>query len=271
MKESDPGIRMYLREIGQIPLLTRDQEIQLARRIRRKDKKARKQMIEANLRLVVKIACDYERLGLPLLDLISEGNIGLVKAVEKFDPSRGVKFSTYAAWWIKQGIKRALANQSRTIRLPNHVIVKISKMRKARKALAQKTGRDPTNEDVADTLDIPLAAVSNLQSVARIPFSLNAPVSGDGDFKWDDLISDQNTATPFDKIDTHQMREAVQRLLNCLDHRARVILMLRYGLHGKQSQTLDVVSKRFDITRERVRQIQSNAIEKLKTLMLAYV
>jgi len=151
MKESDPGIRIYLREIGRIPLLTRDQEIQLARRIQQGDKNARKQMIEANLRLVVKIACDYESLGLPLLDLISEGNIGLVKAVDKFDPSRGVKFSTYAAWWIKQSIKRALANQSRTIRLPNHVVVKISKMRKAHKALAQKKGRDPTNEDVADT------------------------------------------------------------------------------------------------------------------------
>ena len=271
MKESDSGIRIYLREIGQIPLLTRDQEIQLARRIRRGDKKARQQMIEANLRLVVKIACDYENLGSPLLDLISEGNIGLMKAVEKYDPSRGVKFSTYAAWWIKQGIKRALANQSRTIRLPNHVIVKISKMRKMRKTLAQKMGHDPTNEDMADTLDIPVAAVSNLQSVAKIPFSLNALVDGGSDFKWDDIISDQNTSTPYDKIDNHQIHETVRLLLNRLDHRARIILMLRYGLRGKPSQTLDVISKRFDITRERVRQIQNNAIDKLKTLMRAYV
>ena len=271
MKESDSGIQIYLREIGQIPLLTRDQEVQLAQRIRRGDKKARKQMIEANLRLVVKIACDYESLGLSFLDLISEGNIGLMKAVEKYDPSRGVKFSTYAAWWIKQGIKHALANQSRTVRLPNHVLVKISKMRKARKTIAQKIGRDPTNKDVADTLDIPLATVANLQSVARIPFSLNAPVEGGSDYKWEDILSDQNTSTPYDKIDNHQIHEIIRRLMYRLDHRAQIILMLRYGLRGNPSQTLDVISKRFDITRERVRQIQNSAIEKLKTLMRPYV
>jgi RNA polymerase primary sigma factor len=271
MKVHDPGIRIYLREIGRIPLLTPSQEIQLARCIRRGDQKARKQMIEANLRLVVKIACEYENLGLPLLDLISEGNIGLVRAVNKYDPSRGVKFSTHAAWWIKQGIKRALTNQSRTVRLPNHVIVKISKIRKVHKEIAQKKGRDPSAEEVAGMLDIPVAMVSNLQNLARIPFSLNAPVNAGSDIMWGDMISDQNTSSAIDGIDHHQMHETVQRLLNRLDRRARIILMLRYGLRGMQSQTLDVIGKRLNISKERVRQIQNDTTEKLKTLMEAYV
>jgi len=270
MKENDPGIRIYLKEIRQIPLLSRAQEIQLAQRVRKGDKKARKQMIEANLRLVVKIACDYENLGLPLLDLISEGNIGLVKAVEKFDFSRGVKFSTYAAWWIKQSVKRALANQSRTIRLPNHVIVKISKMRKARKALAQKIGaiQSMRRGRRAGHLRRGGFESSILREKSALP---ECSCLWDSDFMWDDILSDQNTSTPFDKIDGHQMRETVRRLLNRLDQRARVILTLRYGLHGKPSQTLDVISKRFDITRERVRQVQNSAIEKLKTMMHAYL
>jgi RNA polymerase primary sigma factor len=256
MENEDQGIRIYLREIGQTDLLTPKQEVELAKRIKKGDEEARHHMIRANLRLVVKIAHDYARYGLPLLDLISEGNIGLMKAVERFDPKKGGKLSTYAAWWIKQAIKRALANQSKTIRLPAHLVDKISRMRRAQRELAQKTGRDPSSDDIARKLGIPRE-------------SLDAPVGGEGEGQFGDLIGDDKAVTPYDQINDRQLREEVEVLLDRLPKREREILKYRYGLRGATVETLEIVGKRFDITRERVRQIQNSAVKKLRELLEA--
>ena len=265
--DSDGGIKIYLHEIGQTSLLTRKQEVQLARRIKKGDEEARQLMIKANLRLVVKIAHDYARYGLPLLDLISEGNIGLMKAVERFDPKKGGKLSTYAAWWIKQGIKRALANQSKTIRLPAHLVDKISKMRKAQHELTEKFGRDPTDQEVADKLKIPRATVAQWQTLSLKPASLDAPIGDDRSSEYADIVGDENSKTPFDEINDRQLREEVEGLLDELDARERDILKYRYGLKGAPAETLEVVGKRFRITRERVRQIQNTALGKLKMML----
>src|SRR2546422_2470067 len=197
-EDSDTGIKIYLREIGQIPLLTPDQEIDLAAKIKKGDREARALMIKANLRLVVKIAHDYSNLGLPLLDLVSEGNIGLIKAVERFDPRKGGKLSTYAAWWIKQSIKRALANQSKTIRLPVHLVDKISKMRRTAMALTEQLGREPTDEELAAELQVPTSKVAHLKSVSVRPASLDAPIGEDGDSAtFGDIVGDDNAVSPF--------------------------------------------------------------------------
>ena len=267
MEHESTGIKIYLREIGQTPLLTRQEEIVLAKRIKKGDEEAKQQMIRANLRLVVKIAHDYARLGLPLLDLISEGNIGLMKAVERFDPAKGAKLSTYAAWWIKQSIKRALANQSKTIRLPAHLVDKIARMRKAEMRLAEKLGRDPTNEELAHELEITPATISQWKTVSLRPSSLDAPIGEEGGSRFGEIIGDENARNPFDELNDAQLREEVNEFMEQLDERERRILVYRYGLEGQPAETLEVVGTRFNITRERVRQIQKAAIDKLSAMM----
>jgi len=269
MEMEDKGIKIYLREIGQTDLLTVDQEVELAKRIKKGDEEARQLMIRANLRLVVKIAHDYARLGLPLLDLISEGNIGLMKAVERFDPKKGGKLSTYAAWWIKQSIKRALANQSKTIRLPAHLVDKISRMRKAQHRLMQKTGREPTNEEIGKELDVPAATISQWKTLSLRPTSLDAPIGDENGGEFGDIIGDERVKTPFDDINDRQLRQEVEGLLEKLTPRERDILKYRFGLKNTKVETLEVVGERFGITRERVRQIQNSAVAKLREMLEA--
>ena len=267
METEDQGVKIYLREISQTDLLTPAQEVQLAKRIKKGDEEARSLMIRANLRLVVKIAHDYARYGLPLLDLISEGNIGLMKAVERFDPKKGGKLSTYAAWWIKQAIKRALANQSKTIRLPSHIVDKISRMRKAQRLLMQQTGREPTDEEIALKLGVPRETVRQWMTLSIRPSSLDAPIGDDGGGDLGDIIGDDKGQLPYDKINDEQLREEVEGLLDKLSRREREILKYRYGLRGAKVETLEAVGKRFDITRERIRQIQNSAVLKLRNML----
>jgi RNA polymerase primary sigma factor len=267
METEDRGIRIYLREIGQTKLLTVKQEVQLAKRIKKGDAEARSLMIRANLRLVVKIAHDYARFGLPLLDLISEGNIGLMKAVERFDPKKGGKLSTYAAWWIKQGIKRALANQSKTIRLPAHLVDKIFRMRRAQYAFMQKTGREPTDTELAKKLDVPASTIGQWKTLSLKPTSLDAPIGDDGDGELGDIIGDDRSRAPYDDINDRQLKEEIETLMDELSKRERDILKFRYGLRGVKVETLEVVGRRFNITRERVRQIQNSAVARLRDLL----
>ncbi len=261
------SVKVYLREIGQTDLITVKQEIELAAKIKKGDKKARDLMIRANLRLVVKIAHDYARYGLPLLDLISEGNIGLMKAVERFDPKKGGKLSTYAAWWIKQAIKRALANQSKTIRLPAHLVDKIAKMRRVERSLAEKYGRDPTEQELAKALGVSPRVISHWQTVSLRPASLDAPI-GDGDgAELGEIVGDDKVRSPFEEINDVQLKTEMESLLDRLDKREREILKYRFGLRDVKEETLEDVGKRFKITRERVRQIQNAAIAKLRDMM----
>ena len=263
------AIRIYLKEIGQTALLDPSQEIALARRIQDGDEAAKQHMIRANLRLVVKIAHDYSRFGLPLLDLISEGNIGLMKAVDRFDPDRGAKLSTYAAWWIKQAIKRALANQSKTIRLPAHTVDKIAKMRRAEHALSETLGRDPSAEELARDMEVPVKTISHWKTVALRPSSLDAPIGDQDGSSFSDIIGDENAPNPFEELNDRQLHDEVAELMDRLDDREQRILMYRYGLSGHDAETHETVGERFDITRERVRQIQKAALDKLHTMMFA--
>ncbi len=265
--ESENGIKIYLREIGQVKLLTVQDEIDLAARIKKGDKKARAQMIKANLRLVVKIAHDYSNLGLPLLDLISEGNIGLMKAVERFDPKKGGKLSTYAAWWIKQSIKRALANQSKTIRLPVHLVDKISKMKRASMELSERLGRDPTDNELADKLGMTGAKVAQLRTISVRPASLDAPIGEDDATEFSEIVGDENALTPYELLRDKTLRQDVREVLSGLDAREAEILTLRFGLDGNKPKTLEEVGRKFKVTRERVRQIQNIALAKLRRIM----
>jgi len=266
-REGENGIKIYLREIGQIPLLTPQQEIDLAAKIKRGDKKARAVMIKSNLRLVVKIAHDYSNLGLPLLDLISEGNIGLMKAVERFDPKKGGKLSTYGAWWIKQSIKRALANQAKTIRLPVHLVDKISKMKRIAMQMSERLGRDPTDQELADRLDMTRAKVAQLRQISVRPASLDAPIGDDDATEFSEIVGDENAATPFEMLRDKTLRQDIIKVLTELDPREAEILTLRFGLDGNRPKTLEDVGRKFKVTRERVRQIQNIALHKLRRLM----
>ncbi len=263
--DGDSGIKIYLREIGQTPLLTREEEVKLARRIKKGDQAARQQMIKANLRLVVKIAHDYAAYGLPLLDLISEGNIGLMKAVERFDPKKGGKLSTYAAWWIKQSIKRALANQSKTIRLPVHLVDKIARMRRVGMQLAEEFGREPTDEELGEELSMPASKIAQLRTAAIRPASLDATVGQEDDgASLGDMIGDEAAHTPSDLLSDKNMRTAVMEQLHILDERELKIITMRFGLDGKKEMTLEDVGKKFKVTRERIRQLQNIALRKIK-------
>ncbi|MGA2222281.1 MAG: RNA polymerase sigma factor RpoD/SigA [Verrucomicrobiia bacterium] len=266
-RESDDGIKIYLREIGKIPLLKPEDEVRLAARIKKGDKKARTKMIRANLRLVVKIAHDYSNLGLPLLDLISEGNIGLMKAVERFDPKKGGKLSTYAAWWIKQSIKRALANQGKTIRLPVHLVDKISKVKRASHQLSERLGREPTDAELAAKLDMSPAKVTQLRTISIRPASLDAPIGEDDVAEFSEIVGDENALTPFELLRDKTLREDISEVLSEIEPREAEILILRFGLDGSKPQTLEEVGKKFKVTRERVRQIQNIALIKLRRIM----
>ena len=262
--DSETSIKIYLQEISGTPLLTVQEEIELAARIKQGDLKARAWMIKANLRLVVKIAHDYSNLGLPLLDLISEGNIGLVKGVERFDPGKGGKLSTYSSWWIKQSIKRALANQSKMIRLPVHLVDKISKMRRVSLQMSEELGREPTDEEFAEEIGISSAKLSQLKTVSIRPASLDAPIGDDDSTEFGEIVGDEDAQTPFELFRDKNMRDELSELLDVLDDRERKIIFKRYGLDGGKPKTLEEIGKKFGVTRERIRQLQNIALEKLR-------
>ena len=265
--DGDTAIKLYLREIGQVKLLTPQEEIVLAAKIKKGDKKARELMIKANLRLVVKIARDYEGIGLPLLDLISEGNIGLMKAVERFDPKKGGKLSTYGSWWIKQSIKRALANQSKTIRLPVHLVDKISKMRRVGMKLQEELGREATDEELADELSMTAARVRQMRLAAVRPASLDAPIGDDDSNNFSDVVEDENATSPYDNLEDKTVTGMLQDMVKHLDARESTILRYRFGLDGGPEKTLEEVGVKFGVTRERVRQIQNLALRKLRKMI----
>src|SRR5271154_2375616 len=265
--DGDTSIRLYLREIGQVKLLTPDEETQLAARIKKGDKKAREHMIKAKLRLVVKIARDYEGIGLPLLDLISEGNIGLMKAVERFDPKKGGKLSTYGSWWIKQSIKRALATQSKSIRLPVHLVDKISKMRRIGMRLQEELGREPTDEELADELGMTAARVQQMRMAAIRPASLDAPIGDDDSNNFSDVVQDENATSPYENLEDKTISGMLQDMVKHLDEREATILRYRFGLDGGMEKTLEEVGVKFGVTRERVRQIQNLALKKLRRMI----
>jgi RNA polymerase primary sigma factor len=256
--------QLYLREIGQVKLLTPQEEIALAEQIQRGDKDAREQMIKANLRLVVKIARDYEGLGLPLLDLISEGNIGLMKGVERFLPTKGAKLSTYVAWWIKQAIKRALANQSKTIRLPIHVTHKVADIRRSAMKLRETLDREATDEELADDLEISPRRVRQYREASRALLCLDSPISADDATPLSETVPDENAAAPFDELLKGNDNNLLHEALATLDARENQILAMRFGLDDGTQKTLEEVAEHFGITRERIRQIQEQALEKMR-------
>jgi RNA polymerase primary sigma factor len=266
MSENDSTFRAYLRSISKEPLLTREQENELAVFIKQGDQAAIDKMVKANLRLVVKIARNYAGLGVPLMDLIAEGNIGLMKAVERFDPEKGGKMSTYGSWWIKQAIKRALTNQSKTIRLPSHMLDKLNRIRKFMHAYHEKHGFEPDNKEIADFMGVKPGQIAHWRAMSYNPSSLDAPIGDDDGGSFSDLISDSKSKNGFDILDGLQVRSNVTKLLDHLDDRELKILNYRYGLDGNEPETLERVGERFAITRERVRQIQKSALEKLKGL-----
>jgi RNA polymerase primary sigma factor len=265
--DENSGLTLYLQEVGRTPLLTPEEEIQLARKIKKGNAKAREQMIKANLRLVVKIARDYESFGLPLLDLINEGNIGLMKGVERFDPAKGAKFSTYGAWWIKQSIRRALANQSKTIRLPVHVVDKISHIRRAAAKLQELQGEEPDDQQIADELGISAARVRQYRQAAVAPMSLDSPLGEDSDNSIADIVADDRAGTPFQAMSEKADAALLREVLGKLSPREAAILALRFNLDGSGDVTLEDVGKKFGVTRERIRQIQEMALRKLRRMM----
>ena len=265
--EERSPIRYYLDQIGKTPLLTLEQETALARRVLKGDEAARQQMIQANLRLVVRIAKDYDNFGLSLMDLISEGNFGLIKAVERFDPDKGGKLSTYASWWIKQAIKRALATSGKTIRLPVHMVDRISQMRRVTNQLAAELGREPHNEEIAMAMEIPLAKVVHMKSVANRAASLDQPVGEEGDATLGDLVKDESERTPFETLRGKSDNDEIATMLAALEPREAEILTHRFGLNGESPLTLEEVGERFKLTRERVRQLQQSALMQLRRIM----
>lgn len=261
---NDNSLRMYMREIAKTPLLSREEEVQLAGKIAQGDKSARDKMISANLRLVVKIAQDYSNYGLPLSDLISEGNIGLMKAVDRFDPEKGGKLSTYAAWWIKQSIKRALANQSKTIRLPVHMVDKIAKMRRISTLMAEALGREPTQEELAEELGIPRKKLSMLKQASQRPTSLDAPVNDGESTEFGEIVGDESIQNPLESLSDRNMHGQLDGLLDLLDDRESRIIDARFGLDGRRPMTLEEVGSEFGVTRERIRQLQNSALRKMR-------
>jgi RNA polymerase primary sigma factor len=263
--ESDnSSLKLYLKEISRTPLITVEEEIELAERIKKGDPEARSHMIRANLRLVVKIAQDYSNYGLPVMDLISEGNIGLMKAVERFDPNKGGKLSTYAAWWIKQSIKRALANQSKTIRLPVHMVDKIAKMRRISTMLAEVLGREPTDEELADEIGLPRRKLAMLKQASQRPTSLDAPINDGESTEFGDIIGDERADNPLDVLADKNLQGELDHLLSVLDTRERRIIDERFGLNGRKPMTLEEVGREFGVTRERIRQLQNSALTKMR-------
>ena len=259
------AVQMYLDEIGKTPLLTKAQEVYLAKRIERGDRRARAHLTRANLRLVVSIAKKYSSRGVSLLDLIQEGNIGLMRAVEKFDYRKGYKFSTYATWWIRQAVTRAIADKGRTIRVPVHMVEKINKYYRVQRTLASELNRDPTDEEVADLMEIEAEEVSRIRKVSRRSISLETPVGEDHSSELGDFIADDDSETPHDLAKTSLLKARMREALGSLPERERMVLEYRFGLTGGQPKTLEEVGERFEVTRERIRQIQLTALAKIKT------
>jgi len=263
---STDSLQLFLKDIGKVDLLTAAQEVELAKRIERGDHRAKQEMVEANLRLVVSIAKRYRNQGLPFLDLIQEGTIGLVRAAEKFDWRKGYKFSTYATWWIRQAVARALADKGRTIRMPVHVVEKLNKIVRSERKLRAELHRDPTPEEVALDLDLPLEEVESIMRSAQVPISLEKPVGEEDESEFGHFLTDDNVPLPDDATDTILRSEQLQRILRTLTERERRILELRYGLGGEIPRTLDEVGRTFNVTRERIRQIENQTLKKLRAL-----
>ena len=259
----DP-VRMYLKEIGKVPLLTADEEIELAKSMADGDQEAKKKLAEANLRLVVSIAKRYVGRGMLFLDLIQEGNLGLIKAVEKFDYTKGYKFSTYATWWIRQAITRAIADQARTIRIPVHMVETINKLIRVSRQLLQELGREPTPEEIAQAMDIPVERVREILKISQEPVSLETPIGEEEDSHLGDFIQDDNVPVPADAATFTLLKEQLNEVLETLTEREQKVLILRFGLEDGRSRTLEEVGKEFNVTRERIRQIEAKALRKLR-------
>ena len=260
----DDPVRMYLREIGRIPLLTFDQELDLATRILDGDEDAKKRLAESNLRLVVSIAKKYVGRGMLFLDLIQEGNMGLIKAVEKFDYTKGFKFSTYATWWIRQAITRAIADQARTIRIPVHMVETINKLIRTSRHLLQQLGREPTPEEIAEEMEIPVEKVMEIQKIAQDPVSLETPIGEEDDSHLGDFIQDDDSPAPHDSAAYTLLKEQLEEVMNTLTPREAKVLKLRFGLEDGKARTLEEVGREFEVTRERIRQIEAKALRKLR-------
>ncbi len=260
------SLRLYLRSIGRVELLTAAQEIELAKRIEKGDMGAKRHMVEANLRLVVSIAKGYLGRGLGFLDLIQEGSLGLIRAVEKFDYRRGYKFSTYATWWIRQAVTRAIADKARTIRIPVHMVEKLNRVVHVERQLVQRLGREPEPAEIAAELQITVREVRDILRVAQMPVSLEKPVGDEDESELGDFVADDQTEEPFEAATENLQREDIQRALNALPERERQVIELRYGLRGHEPLTLEEVGRAFGVTRERIRQIENNTLKKLKQL-----
>ena len=260
----DDPVRMYLKEIGRVPLLSAEQEVDLAKRMESGDDEAKKQLAEANLRLVVSIAKRYVGRGMQFLDLIQEGNLGLIKAVEKFDYRKGYKFSTYATWWIRQAITRAIADQARTIRIPVHMVETINRLIRTSRQLVQELGREPTTEEIAARMDIPPERVREIRKISQDPVSLETPIGEEEDSHLGDFIQDDNVAVPADQATFTLLHEQLMETLETLTEREQKVLKLRFGLDDGRPRTLEEVGKEFHVTRERIRQIEAKALRKLR-------
>jgi len=263
---STDSLQLFLKDVGKVDLLTAAQEVELAKRIERGDHRAKQEMVEANLRLVVSIAKRYRNQGLPFLDLIQEGTIGLVRAAEKFDWRKGYKFSTYATWWIRQAVARALADKARTIRMPVHVVEKLNKIVRAERKLRAERGREPTSMEIAAELELAVEEVESIRRTSQTPISLEKPVGDDDESEFGHFIEDENIPLPDEAADTAFRTEALKKCLAALSYRERRVLELRYGLNGEQPRTLDEVGRAFQVTRERIRQIENQGLKKLRAL-----
>jgi RNA polymerase primary sigma factor len=260
------SLRLYLRSIGRVGLLTADQEVSLAKRIERGDMAAKQHMIEANLRLVVSIAKGYLGRGLTFLDLIQEGSLGLIRAVEKFDYRRGYKFSTYATWWIRQAVTRAIADKARTIRIPVHMVEKLNKVVHVERQLVQELGREPTPDEIAGQLDCTVREVKDIQRLAQLPISLEKPIGEEEDSELGDFVEDETADSPFELAIENLRRENVRKALDALPEREREVIEMRFGLKGHEARTLEEVGRAFGVTRERIRQIENTTLKKLEAL-----
>jgi RNA polymerase primary sigma factor len=263
---STDALQLFLKDIGKVDLLSAAQEVELAKRIERGDHGAKREMVEANLRLVVSIAKKYRNQGLPFLDLIQEGTIGLVRAAEKFDYRRGFKFSTYATWWIRQAVARALADKARTIRMPVHIVERLNKIVRSERKLRAEFGREPSSREIGEDLELSADEVEQIRRSAQAPVSLSKPVGDEDESEFGHFLTDQNQELPDEAAEVTLRKEALQKILGTLSSRERAVLELRYGLDGQPSRTLDEVGRTFNVTRERIRQIENQSLKKLRVL-----
>lgn len=259
----DDSVKMYLKEIGKIPLLSKEDELELAKKVSEGDELAKQKLVESNLRLVVSIARKYLKKGMPILDLIQEGTLGLIKAAEKFDYTKGFKFSTYATWWIRQGITRAIADQARTIRVPVHMVEKINKLSNVSMTLSKKLGREPKPEEIAKEMDMPVSKVVEVINISQKPKSIESTIGKEDDTELEEVIADEKTLSPEEIVTTSLLKEQIEEVLQTLSEKEKGVLELRYGLHDGERRTLEEVGRAFNVTRERARQIENKALRKL--------